>query len=97
MSAFKDSGHFWWQQCQSCQMAWFVGDNLEDIDVDETCDRCQRDDRIAAEARAQALEEAEQRIKAIRDEERTRGDTRRAMVLLDALDVIRDLKTKEGR
>lgn len=40
MSAFKDSGHFWWQKCCSCDMAWFVGDRPDDEDADEECERC---------------------------------------------------------
>lgn len=41
MGAFKDSGHFWWMQCENCGMAWFVGDKPEDgEDTEETCASC---------------------------------------------------------
>lgn len=40
MGAFKSSGHFWWKQCETCGMAWFVGDKPRDPEVDEECERC---------------------------------------------------------
>lgn len=43
MAAFKDSGHFWWQQCPTCEMAWFVGDMPEDEEEDVECARCVAD------------------------------------------------------
>jgi uncharacterized paraquat-inducible protein A len=44
MSAFKDSGHHWWQECQLCGMAWFVGDEPDHSrDSEATCQRCEAD------------------------------------------------------
>lgn len=40
MAAFKDAGHFWWQRCSECEMAWYVGDKPGDEDAEETCERC---------------------------------------------------------
>lgn len=58
MSAFKDSGHLWWQQCQRCRMAWFVGDKPADVDEDATCAKCDSDDLRVTQIRAEALEGA---------------------------------------
>jgi hypothetical protein len=52
MTAFKDSGHFWWQQCATCDMAWFVGDRPADGKEHEAdCERCSTPDAELAAAR----------------------------------------------
>lgn len=62
MSAFKDSGHHWWQQCPACGMAWGIGEAPSDPDEEVECKRClgEDEDNRAAEARgfARAREQA---------------------------------------
>lgn len=58
MSAFKDSGHFWWQRCPSCEMAWFVGEKPADPDDDVECDRCPAMASEIAAAEARGVERA---------------------------------------
>lgn len=57
MSAFKDSGHFWWQRCQQCRQAWFVGDKPNDVDEDVTCPHCEKMERSLAAAREEGRRE----------------------------------------
>lgn len=58
MSAFKDSSHQWWNQCQQCRQAWFVGGKPDDVDEEVTCPHCEAQDLRFISARAEALEEA---------------------------------------
>lgn len=75
MSAFKDSGHFWWQQCQRCRQAWFVGNKPKDVDEDLICRRCDADDLRVITARAEGFARArEMALGAIRDEVRAVGE-----------------------
>jgi hypothetical protein len=56
MSALKDSGHHWWQQCQRCRMAWLGGNKPDGVDQDVTCAKCDADDSrvVAADVGARA-------------------------------------------
>jgi hypothetical protein len=61
MSAFRDAGHHWWQQCPACGMAWFIGGRPSDPDAEEECARCRAGESLSS-ARDAALEEAADQI-----------------------------------
>lgn len=103
MSAFKDSGHRWWQQCPACGMAWFIGEAPEDEDAEVECNRCAEDaaseDREAtarAEGYAQAREQAAKMLEWDRDMSTPDVQCDPWDVLTGAADDIRAMQPKEG-
>lgn len=79
MSAFKDSGHHWWQQCSSCEMAWFIGDEpCDGEETEATCRRCDAPTPPAEPTTAEAFAR-------VRHEIASHTDTEENITALDAL------------
>lgn len=67
MSAFMDSGHWWWQQCQLCHMAWRVDTKPNDVDDDVTCAKCDAEDNRVTVTRAEGFAAAREKAARIAD------------------------------